>query len=173
MEIKLIENKEDIRLKNEPFPIWGRMVPSYNGESWSYTIEELAPEEVTSVTFPDEDYDYDAMRADSYFVGAYIDGECVGLAIFQKPFFNYLYLYDLKVMGARRRKGIAEGLIDMGKKIAKERGYQGIYTQGQDNNLSACLFYIKVGFRIGGLDTEVYNGTAQEGKSDIIFYLDI
>ena len=41
---------------------------------------------------------------------------------------------------------------------------------GQDNNLAACQFYIKSGFRIGGVDTEVYNGTSQEGKADIIFY---
>ena len=40
----------------------------------------------------------------------------------------------------------------------------------QDNNLSACLFYLKNGFRIGGLDTEVYGGTNQEGKADILFY---
>ncbi len=51
-------------------------------------------------------------------------------------------------------------------------GYNGIYTQGQDNNLGACLFYVKAGFYIGGLDTNVYKGTKQEGKSDIIFYYD-
>ena len=38
-----------------------------------------------------------------------------------------------------------------------------------DNNLSACLFYIKTGFKIGGLDTNVYKGTKQEGKADIFF----
>ena len=33
--------------------------------------------------------------------------------------------------------------------------------------------YLKCGFAIGGLDTRVYTGTSQEGKRDIIFYLDI
>ena len=61
---------------------------------------------------------------------------------------------------------------DKAKKIAAEKGYRGIYTQGQDNNLGACLFYTKYGFRIGGLDTEVYKGTSQDGKADIIFYYD-
>ncbi|HNX16683.1 MAG TPA: GNAT family N-acetyltransferase, partial [Bacilli bacterium] len=46
------------------------------------------------------------------------------------------------------------------------------YTIAQDNNLSACLFYLNNGFRIGGLDTEIYKGTPQEGKSDIFFYKD-
>lgn len=30
----------------------------------------------------------------------------------------------------------------------------------------------KTGFHIGGLDTNVYKGTKQEGKADIIFYCD-
>lgn len=63
-------------------------------------------------------------------------------------------------------------LIEAAKTVAVDNGYRGIYTQGQDNNLTACLFYIKNGFHIGGLDTEVYKGTKQEGKADIIFYLD-
>ena len=72
-----------------------------------------------------------------------------------------------------RGKGAAAMLIEAAKRVALERGYKGIYTIGQDNNLGACLFYLKSGFRIGGLDTEVYKGTNQEGKKDIYFYLDI
>ena len=63
-------------------------------------------------------------------------------------------------------------LIRKAKEVCKEHGYSGIYTQAQDNNLAACLFYIKTGFYIGGLDTNIYRGTAQEGKADIVFYLD-
>ena len=65
-----------------------------------------------------------------------------------------------------------EGSIQKAKELCKTYGYNGIYAICQDNNLLACLFYIKTGFRIGGLDTDVYKGTNQEGKSDIIFYLD-
>ncbi len=63
-------------------------------------------------------------------------------------------------------------LVDKAKEIAQSKGYQGIHTIAQDNNLIACQFYQKVGFEIGGLDTRVYKGTAQEGKADIYFYLD-
>ena len=63
-------------------------------------------------------------------------------------------------------------VIERAKELAREKGYRGIYVIAQDNNLGACLFYLKCGFRIGGFDTEIYRGTVQEGKSDIIFYLD-
>ncbi len=49
---------------------------------------------------------------------------------------------------------------------------QGVYTIGQDNNLSACLFYLRNGFEIGGFDNRVYRGTGQEGKANILFYRD-
>ena len=91
----------------------------------------------------------------------------------QQEWFHYMYLYDLKVNSAYRGKNVGAMLIEKAKEVAKENGYQGIHTVGQDNNLAACKFYIKSGFVIGGLDTKVYQGTKQEGKKDILFYLDI
>lgn len=166
------EHQQDIQIKNEPFLIWGRMIPSYVDRKWGYSVEEFSREQVTEMCFPDEDYDYDRMCRNSVFVGAYDGDKSVGLAVFQDFFFQYMYLYDLKVCKAYRKQRIATKLIEEGLRIAVERGYRGIYTQGQDNNLSACLFYLNVGFHIGGLDTNVYRGTKQEGKSDILFYMD-
>ena len=54
--------------------------------------------------------------------------------------------------------------------IAREEGYRGVSTICQDNNLNAALFYLDVGFDIGGLDTRVYDGTKQEGKRDLFLY---
>ena len=85
---------------------------------------------------------------------------------------KYLYLYDLKVNAEYRGHMVGRKLIEAGKKLAREEGYRGLYTIGQDNNLGACSFYIRCGFEIGGLDTRVYQGTSQEGKRDILFYLE-
>ena len=63
-------------------------------------------------------------------------------------------------------------LLDRAKALAQELGYRGLYTQGQYNNLGACLFYLKNGFVIGGLDTYTYKGTSQENKVDVLFYYD-
>ena len=123
-------------------------------------------------TFPDEHYDYDAMKDSSVFVGAYEGEQCVGLAVLQPGFFRYMYLYDLKVNKAFRGRQTGRMLIDRCREIALAQGYLGLYTQGQDNNLGACLFYLHTGFYIGGFDSNVYKGTKQEGKADIIFYLD-
>lgn len=97
---------------------------------------------------------------------------CIGLAILQKQWHKYLYLYDLKVNRSYRGQHIAARMVDVSCTYAKEHGYRGVWTIGQNNNLAACLFYVNHGFRIGGLDTDVYLGTSQEGKADIYFYRD-
>ena len=165
------EHRQDIRLPNEPFAMTGRVVPSYVNERWSYEARPFPPEQVGEMCFPDENYDYDEMK-DSVFLGAYEDEKCVGLAVLQSGFFRYLYLYDLKVCRAYRGQKIGALLMDKAREIALQHGYRGLYTQGQDNNVGACLFYLHYGFHIGGLDTEVYRGIRQEGKADILFYLD-
>ncbi len=174
IDIKIItaENKSDINIPNEPFKLFGKMIPSYLNEQWNYSVNYLEENAITEMCFPDENYNFDDMQKNSVFIGAYGNDKCIGLAIMQDAWFKYMYLYDLKVSTAYRSKGVATALIQKATDVCKERGYSGIYTQGQDNNLAACLFYIKSGFHIGGLDTNVYKGTKQEGKSDIIFYLD-
>ena len=164
------ENAADLNIKNEPFEMPGKLIPSLRDGVWSYRTE--ANETVETMVFPDENYDFEVLSQNSVIFGAYEDGKCIGVAIFQDYWLKYMYLYDLKVNSAARGKGIGKALIRAGLNTARERGYIGLYTQAQDNNLNACMFYLKAGFRIGGFDNRVYTGTKQAGKADIIFYLD-
>ncbi len=171
IEIRQIDarHKADINIPNEPFPLFGKIVPACHEGTWTYDIIRYASEDVAEMCFPDENYDYEAM-ADSVFLGAYDGESCVGLAILQPGFFKYMYLYDLKVHRKYRGRGVGTMLIGKAKEIAVRKGYRGLYTVGQDNNPGACLFYLNTGFDIGGFDTRVYRHTKQEGKADILFY---
>ena len=166
------ERQEDIRLKNHPFKLFGLMLPSYQNGKWDHSELLFPAENVTEMCFPDEDYDYEEMSRNSVFLGTYDGDACVGLAVLQEDFFKYMYLCDLKVNPDRRGQGVGGALIRACRKEAVRRGYRGIYTQGQDNNLGACRFYLRMGFQIGGLNTHIYKGTAQEHKKDILFYCD-
>lgn len=164
------ENASDISLKNEPFELFGKMLPSYRDGEWSYAIQKN--EKRSSDLFPQETYDFESMKKEYLFIGAYDGSKCVGLAVLKHEWNQYMYLHDLKVSGAYRGRHIATEMLDAACGYAKEHGYRGVWTIGQDNNLAACLLYVNTGFRIGGLDTEVYVGTRQEGKADIYFYRD-
>ena len=171
IEIRRIDavHKADINIANEPFSLFGRMVVSRDGKKWTHTLIRYEPEAVTEMRFPDENYQFDKM-ADSVFLGAYDGGSCVGLAILQPGFFRYMYLYDLKVNSAYRGRHVGTMLVEKAKETAARQGYRGLYLHCQDDNPGACLFYLKCGFYIGGLDTNLYRHTKQEGKADVIFY---
>ena len=160
--------KQDARLPNEPFRLWGRMIPTLQDGVWSYRVEEFS--EPGLDCFPDEDYD--VTTDDGIFFGAYEGETCVGLAVLRRELFRYLYLDDLKVSAARRGQGIGGLLIRAALAEAEKLGLIGVYAIAQDNNLSACLFYLKQGFSIGGFDNRSYRGTSQQDKANIFFYRD-
>ncbi len=174
MECRVIDkgHSRDINLKNEPFPLYGKVIPTYLDGKWEYSIQPFPEDEVVEMCFPDENYDYDQLVKDHVFIGAYDGGKCVGLAILADDMFQYMYLDDLKVSREYRKQGVGKALIEKAAEVARQRNYRGIYTIAQDNNVSACKFYLKAGFEIGGFDNRVYHGTSQEDKANIIFYLD-
>ena len=176
IEIRTIDkaHEADLLLKNDPFPLTGFLRPAYTDGVWSYTVERLPEDQVTSMCFPDEAYDFDSLTAgNASALGAYDDGICAGLILLRPGFFRYMYVENLMVSAACRRKGVGTQLIRAAAELAADRGKRGLYLQAQDNNLAACEFYLRCGFFIGGLDTQVYAGTSQAGKRDILFYLDI
>jgi len=175
MEYRVIdkEHSRDINLKNEPFSLYGKFVPTYLDEKWNYSIHLFPENEIVEMCFPDENYDYDDLVKNHVFIGAYDGERCVGLAVLADDMFKYMYLDDLKVSKGYRKQGVGKALIEKAAEVARQRNYNGIYTIGQDNNISACKFYLNAGFEIGGFDNRIYRGTPQENKANIIFYLDI
>lgn len=171
IEIRKIDNSHatDARIPNQPFKIWGKMIPSLNHGKWDYEIEKL--EQPSEDCFPNELYD--VAKDDAIFLGAYDNDQCIGLAVLRRDMFRYLYLDDLKVNRDCRGQGIGGKLIGACMKEAEKVGMQGVYTIGQDTNLSACLFYLKQGFEIGGFNNRNYRGTPQEKSADIYFYKDV
>lgn len=163
------EHAADARLPNQPFPLWGRVIPSLQNGTWSYTVRKR--EQPGEDCFPDEPYD--AARDDGIFLGAYEGDVCVGLALLRKDWFRYLYLDDLKVNAAMRGRGVGGLLLEAAMEEARRLGLLGVYTIGQDTNASACLFYLKHGFEIGGFDNRSYRGTKQADSANIFFYRDI
>ena len=172
MEIRQItgENAQDLNLKNEQFQMPGRFIPALQDGVWSFRTELF--DQPQSMVFPDENYDFTQVSQNGVIFGAYEGDQCIGIAIYEDYWLKYMYLCDLKVSAAYRGSGVGKTLVRAGLEAAKARGYRGLYTIAQDNNLNACMFYLAAGFAIGGFDNRVYDGTSQAGKADIIFYLD-
>ncbi|WP_333590063.1 GNAT family N-acetyltransferase [Ligilactobacillus acidipiscis] len=165
-------NRSALKLKNEPFQIIGDLNVVKLSNKWCYNINFYAASQSTSQIFPQENYQLSEINATGFALGAFTQTQPVGLAVFRKQLFKYLYLDDLKVNVAYRHQAIAQKLLLQACQLAKKAKYAGIFTICQNNNLNACLFYLSFGFRIGGLNTKVYDHTSQSGKADIYFYYD-
>src|SRR5699024_12538693 len=87
-----IENKDEMRLPNEPCDVFGRLIVSRINNPWSYEIEEF--DEVETMVFPDENYDFHQIQEKGFAIGAYHEGTWIGLAIYEYNSNSYLSLYD-------------------------------------------------------------------------------
>jgi len=82
-----------------------------------------------------------------------MDGDAVtgGLVAYELPKFEQerkeIYIYDLAVQAAHRRRGIATGLIVTLKAIARARGAYVIYVQADRGDAAAIALYAKLGTR--------------------------
>ena len=102
---------------------------------------------------PDDAY-LDALLARDTFVAiAALAGDEVvgGLAGYVLPKFEQprseLYLYDLAVAAAHRRRGIATALIGALQRLAAERGVWVVFVQADHGDDAAIALYTKLGVR--------------------------
>ena len=72
-KIKIIDekHKNDINIPNEPFALTGKMLPCYVDGKWSFDVVKFDDRNVKEMCFPDENYDFDEMKQNSVFIGAY------------------------------------------------------------------------------------------------------
>ena len=160
-------NERDIRIPNHPFVLFGRLIPRYDGSTWSSTEEIF--EEKTQMCFPDEGYRMEEMP-DCIFLGAYAGETCVGLAVLQKSWNKYLYIYDLKVNEDLRGQGIGTMLVQRAESIAADLGYRGVWVVAQDNNLAACRRCDKADRGKSKLSEKHNKGNPNRGIADIERY---
>ena len=102
---------------------------------------------------PDDRY-LEALLARDTFVAiaAFAGGEIVGgLAGYVLPKFEQarseLYIYDLAVAEAERRRGIATALIRALQQLASERGIWVAFVQADHGDDAAIALYTKLGLR--------------------------
>lgn len=102
---------------------------------------------------PGEDYLRGLLASDTFFALAAVQGnEVVGaLAAYELRKFEQarseVYIYDLAVTEAHRRRGIATALIEALKPVAKARGAWVIYVQADLVDAPAVALYTKLGTR--------------------------
>ncbi|MGH8242078.1 MAG: AAC(3)-I family aminoglycoside N-acetyltransferase [Steroidobacteraceae bacterium] len=102
---------------------------------------------------PTDEYLNRLLASDSFVAIAGYSGESVvgGLACYVLRKFEQerceLYIYDLAVLEAHRRRGVATAMVEVLRKVAAERGACVIYVQADYGDEAAIALYTKLGVR--------------------------
>lgn len=115
--------------------------------------EAFGEVETYGASRPDAAYFESLLGGDSFVAVAALDGDDVvgGLAAYELRKFerarSEIYVYDLAVAEAHRRRGIATALIEELKAIATSRGAWVIFIQADYGDEPAIALYTKLGTR--------------------------
>ncbi|PZV36381.1 GNAT family N-acetyltransferase [Mesorhizobium kowhaii] len=80
----------------------------------------------------------------------------VGFVAVEKSWNNLAAITDFAVDRHVRRGQVGRSLMDTAVAWARDQRLRGIRLETQSNNLPACRFYARYGFRLGGFDRLLY-----------------
>lgn len=151
--------------------IIGRVIPSFDGISWSYNL--VINEHRTKASFPTSKINDLKELNDKRHAYIIMDekNNYAGHCVMDVKFNNLLYIEDLDICEKYRKKRYAYELMNKVVQLSKDLGLQGVTLEVQDSNVIAFKFYIKYGFNIGGFDNMFYKKTVQKDDNAIYMYL--
>lgn len=174
MQIETV-TRETLALINEEtpaFPVVGRAVPRLEKGVWSCTYELLPPG--AWKRYPAEDYtSYLRSEQKQAFLARTEAGECAGFLAISASWNGYGWIDELYVHAPWRGQGVAERLFQAARQWAQEKRLIGLGLETQDNNLPACRFYTRMGMRLGGANSMVYQrfGGDIAGETALYWYM--
>lgn len=99
----------------------------------------------------------------------FYNNQIAGQVILEKHWNNYVWL-EIAILEEYRRKGLGRKLIESSIDWSKSKGFPGIMLETQNNNVPACKFYKACGFKLGGIDTELYKGINKDNTEIALFW---
>lgn len=165
------EQIHDINKPNQPFLVTGKIVPRFDGNEWSF--DEVIYESPYYKEYPNDEIDYSDYidNKDKVVFLSYMNGECVGQIRLRINWNEYCFVEDIAVSTSYRGRGIGTLLMQKAVEWAKSNRMHGLMLETQDNNLSACRFYRKCGFKIGGVDAMLYANFNNSSEKAMFWYM--
>ncbi|MFD3258101.1 GNAT family N-acetyltransferase [Paenibacillus lentus] len=163
------ENIRDYNKSNESLVVFGRIIPKYENENWSYTEEIFSEQYIKQYENDDIDISYIENKDKAVFF--YYEGNnCIGQIRLRTNWNGFAFIEEITVAINWRQRGIGTELLMKAIKWAKQNNLVGLMLETQDVNLSACRFYAKNNFVIGAVDNMLYTNFSTANEKAIIWY---
>ncbi|MFJ9462952.1 streptothricin N-acetyltransferase SatA [Viridibacillus arvi] len=170
MIIKMTQiNMKDFNKSNEGFFVSGRIIPTFENNTWKYT-EEIFPEPYFKKYEDDEiDISYIEEEGKAVFF-YYVENNCIGQIKIRSNWNGYALIEDIAVAKDYRKNGVGTALLNKALEWAKANNLGGLMLETQDINVSACYFYAKNNFVISAVDTMLYSNFPTANEVAIFWY---
>lgn len=163
------ENIRDYNKSNESLVVFGRIIPKYENENWSYTEEIFSEQYIKQYENDDIDISYIENKDKAVFF--YYEGNnCIGQIRLRTNWNGFAFIEEITVVINWRQRGIGTELLMKVIKWAKQNNLVGLMLETQDVNLLACRFYAKNNFVIGAVDNMLYTNFSTANEKAIIWY---
>ncbi|WP_338864443.1 GNAT family N-acetyltransferase [Myxococcus stipitatus] len=98
------------------------------------------------------------------------EGRVVGYIVVSRAWNHCAQIDDVAIDRSHRRTGMARALMDEAVRWAKARGLPMLRLETQSNNVAACRFYEKYGFRLGGFDRYLYAAIPARERPEVALF---
>ncbi len=121
----------------------------------------------------EDDYEhYRELIGQGHSLGAYLDGELVGLSINEPMEWNRsLWIWEFHVAREQRRKGIGRALMDANAALGLRLGLRTMLLETANTNGPAIAFYRSVGFLLEGIEISRYTNHDLDPGGEVAFFM--
>ena len=118
----------------------------------------------------DETLFVEATASERMIVTANLSGETVGYVAVSHAWNECAEIDEIMISRANRGAGLGRALMDEAVSWAKENGLAIVRLETQSSNVSACRFYERYGFKLGGYDQYLYDALKQSEHSETALF---
>lgn len=162
-------NRNDYKKLDDSFIVSGKVIPTFENNIWTYTVETLA--EPYLKKYEEDDVDSSYMNEDGKVVFLYYaENICIGRVKVRSNWNGYALIEDIAVAKDYRKNGVGRALLNKAVEWAKNQQLGGLMLETQDVNVSACRFYERNEFVIGAVDTMIYSNLSTANEMAIFWY---
>jgi ribosomal protein S18 acetylase RimI-like enzyme len=162
-------NVEDFGRCDSSFTVNCKLILNAANGKITYTIVDIPP--YTRQYSPEEfDSGFYQDHPDRAIFFAYMDEELAGEIRLRKNWNDYAYIDSIVVDSKYRKLGVGNALMKQAIDWAKLRNFPGVMLETQDNNVAACKFYERCGFKLHGFDTHLYKGPNPETDEIALYW---
>ena len=163
------QNIRDLNSCDGTFTVDSRVVLQVENNVIRYVVVSVPAFEKR---YPIIEIDQTVFRADAasalYF--AYMDGQIAGHVILRKNWNQFAYVEDIAVDIKFRKGGVGRALVQRAIDWAKDKQLAGIMVETQNNNVGACRFYERCGFKLRGFDEYLYKGVNRDSEEIALYW---